>query len=223
MARFSRMEVLTAMVEVGLVPVFYNGDLETAKKIVAACADGGVRCVEFVNRGDLGYEIFSALVKWAAAEKPEVILGAGSVLDGETAALFINSGANFIVGPNLSEAAAVVCNRRMIPYSPGCGSATEIVRAQELGVEIVKVFPGGQVGGPAFIKAVKGPMPWTKAMPTGGVSPTPDNVTAWIEAGAVCLGMGSKLVRKDLVAAGDWAGITKNVADCIALIKKARG
>lgn len=222
MARYTRLEVLNTTLEIGLVPVFYNPDIETAKSIVKACLAGGARVLEFVNRGDLAYKVFVELVEFTARETPEVILGAGSIIEAPTASLYINSGANFIVGPNLNPEVARLCNRRKVAYSPGCGSVTEISNAEELGVEIVKVFPGGQVGGPAFVKAAKGPLPWTRIMPTGGVAPTAESVGEWIKAGAAVLGMGSKLVAKDLVAAGDWAGITKNVADCIKLIKEAR-
>jgi 2-dehydro-3-deoxyphosphogluconate aldolase/(4S)-4-hydroxy-2-oxoglutarate aldolase len=223
MARFDRMTVLNAMLGTGLVPVFYNGDVEVAKKIVAACAEGGARIVEFTNRGDRAWNVFSELIAWAEGAQPDIILGVGSVVDAPTAVLYIASGANFVVGPMLNPEVARLCNRRKVAYSPGCGSVSEVSEAEELGVEIVKVFPGGLVGGPAFIKAVRGPMPWTRIMPTGGVDATEESVKAWIGAGAACLGMGSKLVRKDLVAAGDFDAIRDNVRQVLAWIKEARG
>ncbi len=222
MARFARMEVLSAMYEIGLVPVFYHQDVETAKNIVKACVDGGARLVEFTNRGDRAYQVFSRLVEHFDGLESDAILGVGSVLDPGTAALYLNNGANFVVGPILNKDVAKICNRRKIAYSPGCGSATEISEAEELGVEIVKVFPGGQVGGPAFIKAVMGPMPWTRIMPTGGVSPTRESITDWVKSGAACLGIGSKLIVKDLVAQNDWDGIRSKVAECLRLIREAR-
>jgi 2-dehydro-3-deoxyphosphogluconate aldolase/(4S)-4-hydroxy-2-oxoglutarate aldolase len=222
MARFDRMTVLNTMLETGLVPVFYNGDIGVAKKIVTACAKGGARIVEFTNRGDRAWNVFSELIAWAEDAQPDIILGVGSVVDAPTAALYISSGTNFVVGPILNPEIARLCNRRKVAYSPGCGTASEVSEAEELGVEIVKVFPGGLVGGPAFIKAVRGPMPWTRIMPTGGVAATEENVKGWIEAGAACLGMGSKLVRKDLVAAGDFDAIRDNVARVLAWIQEAR-
>jgi 2-dehydro-3-deoxyphosphogluconate aldolase/(4S)-4-hydroxy-2-oxoglutarate aldolase len=222
MARFDRMTVLNAMLETGLVPVFYNGDAEVAKKIVTACAEGGARVVEFTNRGDRAWNVFSELIAWIEGVQPGVILGVGSVVDAPTAALYISSGANFVVGPILNSEIARLCNRRKVAYSPGCGTASEISEAEELGVEIVKVFPGGLVGGPAFIKAVRGPMGWTRIMPTGGVDATEENVKGWIKAGAACLGMGSKLIRKDLVAAGNFDAIRENVARVLAWIQEAR-
>jgi 2-dehydro-3-deoxyphosphogluconate aldolase/(4S)-4-hydroxy-2-oxoglutarate aldolase len=223
MARYDRMTVLNTMLETGMVPVFYNGDLEVAKRIVAACADGGATVVEFTNRGDRAWNVFTALVEWAEQACPSAILGVGSVVDVPTAALYISSGANFVVGPILNPEVARLCNRRKIAYSPGCGTASEISEAEEMGVEIVKVFPGGLVGGPAFIKSVRGPMPWTRIMPTGGVDATEkENIQAWIRAGAACLGIGSKLIRKDLVVAGDFDTIRDNVRQTLAWIDEAR-
>ncbi|MFW6189235.1 MAG: bifunctional 4-hydroxy-2-oxoglutarate aldolase/2-dehydro-3-deoxy-phosphogluconate aldolase [Planctomycetota bacterium] len=222
MARFDRLTVLNAMVETGLVPVFYNGDLEVAKQIVTACAAGGARVVEFTNRGDRAVDVFTDLIAWADEACPEVILGVGSVIEAPTGGLYIAAGANFVVGPVMNRELARLCNRRQIAYSPGCGSVTEISDAQELGCEIVKVFPGTQVGGPDFIRAVRGPMPWTRLMPTGGVSAEEGNVKGWIRAGAACLGMGSKLVRKDLVAAGDFDGVIENVRNVLRWISEVR-
>lgn len=195
---------------------------EAAKNIVSACAEGGARVVEFTSRGDRACRIFSELVSHFDGQPSEVILGVGSVLDPATAALYINCGANFVVGPVLNREVAKVCNRRKISYSPGCGSATEISDAEELGVEIVKVFPGGQVGGPAFVKAVLGPMPWSRLMPTGGVSASRESISEWIGAGAACLGIGSKLITKELVARGDWGALKDKVAECLSYIKEAR-
>jgi len=222
MARFKRLEVLNAMVETGLMPVFYNPDIELAKKIVNACADGGARVVEFTNRGDQAYLVFTELVRHFAETRPEVILGVGSVIDPGTAALYISCGANFVVGPVLNAEVARVCNRRKIAYSPGCGSASEVSTAEELGVEICKVFPGSQVGGPAFVKAIRGPCPWTSIMPTGGVDATKESIDAWFNAGVTCVGMGSKLITKEFVAAGDFEGITRKVAQVFQWIQEVR-
>ena len=223
MARHSRLEVLTAMKRTGLVPVFYNSDFETAKSIVAACADGGAECVEFTNRGDRAVNVFIKLAEYRDSQKPDIILGVGSVCDAPTAAMYISAGADFIVGPVLDEETAKICNGRKIPYSPGCGSVTEIQKAHIFGVEIVKIFPGDSVGGANFVKAVRGPCPWTEIMPTGGVSPTKESLKEWFDAGIACAGMGSKLITKELVAAKDWAGITKKVSQTIQLIKQIRG
>jgi len=222
MARFRRLEVLNRMIESGLVPVFYHQDLEVAKKIAKAVGDGGSWVLEFTNRGDYAYTLFSELAKWCGGEIPKLILGAGSVLDPGTAALYINNGANFIVGPVLNPEVAKICNRKKIPYLPGCGSVSEISQAEEFGVEICKVFPGAEVGGPGFVKNVLAPMPWSLVMPTGGVERTKASIEKWFRAGVACVGMGSNLIAKELVAAGDFETISNNTAEVLQWIKEAR-
>jgi 2-dehydro-3-deoxyphosphogluconate aldolase / (4S)-4-hydroxy-2-oxoglutarate aldolase len=208
------------MIETGLVPVFYNPDVDTAKKIIDACLAGGARVIEFTNRGDFAVNVFSSLRQHYAKSNPELIMGVGSVVDAPTAALYIANGADFVVGPILNPEVAKLCNRRKIPYSPGCGSASEISLAEELGVEIVKVFPGSSVGGPNFAKSVIGPCPWTRIMPTGGVDATEDSIRTWFEAGVSCVGMGSKLITKTAVAEGDFASITTKCQQVLAWIKQ---
>lgn len=220
MARFSRIDVALKMKETGLVPVFYNADAEVCKRVVKACYDGGVRLFEFTNRGDFATLVFAELNKWAQQECPEMIMGVGSVVDEGTAAMYIALGANFIVSPLVDEATARVCNKRKIAWSPGCGTVTEIGRAHELGAEVVKIFPGSEVGGPGFVKAVKGPMPWTSIMPTGGVSPTEENLKAWFEAGVTCVGMGSKLFPKEVLANENYSYITQKCEEALKIIDK---
>jgi len=223
MARFSRVQVWSTMEELGLVPLFYHPDVGTAIRIVEALAAGGARVIEFTNRGDRAFEVFRELIVHVEKSTPEVILGAGSVLDVPTAGLYINLGANFIVGSVTNPEVAKLCNRRKVVYCPGCGTASEVSYAEELGVEIVKVFPGSQLGGPGFVKAILAPCPWAKIMPTGGVDASYENLKAWFDAGVTCVGMGSKLVRKDLVAAQDWEGLTRLTAQCLEWIRQARG
>lgn len=221
MAKTSRLKVLTEMIGTGLVPLFYHNDVEVAARIVEACLEGGVRCIEFTNRGDRANLVFQALIERFEGDD-RLILGVGSVMDAPTAALYIQLGADFVVSPVLNPEMARVCNRRKIPFSPGCATTSEISAAEELGVEIVKIFPGTQVGGPAFVKAIRAPMPWTYLMPTGGVSPTEENLRAWFEAGVACVGMGSKLIRKDLVEAGNFDEITRMTAQALAWIRGIR-
>jgi len=222
MARFSRIEVALKMKETGMIPVFYHADVETAKQVLKACYDGGVRVFEYINRGDFAHEVFAGLNKWAASALPDVILGVGSVVDAGTASLYIQLGANFVVSPVLKEDMAIVCNRRKIAWCPGCGTLNEISRAEELGAEIVKIFPGASVGGPKFVAAIKGPCPWTSIMPTGGVEPTEENLKAWFDAGVACVGMGSNLFPKEVIAAKDWAKITDLCRQTLEIIKKVR-
>ena len=222
MARFNKVQVIQAMHDTGMVPVFYNSDLEICKQVISACYKGGVRVFEFTNRGDFAHEIFGELAKWAAAACPEMILGAGTVIDAPTAALYMQLGANFIVGPNFNAEIATVCNRRLVPYSPGCGSVSEISNAQAAGCDVTKVFPAGNVGGPSFVKNVMAPLRWSNIMVTGAVSPEEDNRTAWIKSGVLCVGMGSKLFPKDVIAQGNWQAITDKCVEALGYIAKAR-
>lgn len=204
-----------------MVPVFYHKDLEVAKAVVKACYEGGVRAFEFTNRGDFAHEIFGELVKFAAKECPELALGVGSIVDPGTASLYMQLGACFVVGPLFNPEVAKVCNRRQVPYTPGCGSISEVGFAQETGCELCKVFPG-DVLGPKFVKGLLAPMPWSKLMVTGGVEPTEENLSAWFKAGVYCVGMGSKLFPKDVVASGDWNAIKEKCAACFDTISKLR-
>lgn len=222
MARFSKMQVLQAMKETGLVPVFYDRDIETAKQVVKACYDGGIRVFEFTNRGDFAHEVFGELAKYAACECPDLILGIGSIVDPATAALYLQLGANFVVGPLFNPEIAKVCNRRLVPYTPGCGSVSEIGFAQEAGCDLCKVFPAGNVGGPSFVKNVKAPMPWSMLMATGAVESTDENLSGWFKAGVACVGMGSNLFPKEAIATGNWAQIASLCRDTLSIIQKYR-
>ena len=222
MSRFARLDVLNAIMAQGLVPVFYSPNLEVAKQVVAACHRGGGRLFEFTNRGDYAPYVFLELSRWAAQECPDMMLGAGSVVDAPTAALYVAAGASFVVGPNLNPEVARFCNRRKVAYSPGCATASDIATAEELGVEIVKIFPGETIGGPEFVKSIMAPCPWTRIMPTGGVEPTAQSIDAWFKAGVAAVGIGSKLISKAAVDAGDWDSIQQTVAKTLALIFNAR-
>jgi len=219
MAAKDRLSVLLAMMDQGVIPVFYDPDVEVCKNVIQACANGGAKCIEFTNRGDFASHVFLEVTRHFAKADPSVIMGVGSVVDAPTAGIYIANGARFVVGPLLNPDVAKVCNRRGIPYSPGCGSASEIGFAQELGCEIVKVFPGSSVGGPDFVKSVMAPMPWTRIMPTGGVEATEQSLRQWFGAGIVACGIGSNLVTKKLLDAKDYAGIEQNVRTTVQLVK----
>lgn len=222
MAKYNRIQVASVMQETGLVTVFYNANVEACKKVLKACYDGGARVFEFTNRGDFAHEVFAELNKYALSELPGMILGVGSVVDGATASLYIQLGANFIVSPVLKEDMAIACNRRKVLWAPGCGSLNEISRAEELGAEIVKIFPAKQVGGPDFVKAVKAPCPWSSIMPTGGVEPEEENLRKWFDAGVVCVGMGSNLVSNDVIKNNSYEDLAKKVKEVLDIIKKVR-
>lgn len=221
MAKYNKLQVLTTMKETGIVPVFYNSSLEVSKNVLKACYEGGIRAFEFANRGDFAQEVFGELVKYANAELPGMIVGIGSVVDPGTAALYIQLGANFVVGPLFNPAIAPICNRRLIPYCPGCGSVTEVGMAQEAGCDVCKVFPG-DVLGPKFVKGLRAPMPWSQLMVTGGVKPEKENLEGWFKAGVTCVGMGSNLFPKDAIAAGNWAEITRLSQEAIDIVKSIK-
>tara|TARA_R110002051_G_scaffold177199_1_gene247115 strand:- start:848 stop:1516 length:669 start_codon:yes stop_codon:yes gene_type:complete len=221
MAQYTRIEVAAIMKETGMVPLFYHSDIALGKKVLKACYDGGARLMEFTARGDFAFEVFSALNKFAVKELPGMILGVGSITDAAAASLYMQIGANFIVTPSLREDIAIACNRRKVLWSPGCGSLTEINNAEELGCEIVKLFPGSTYG-PSFVKAIKGPQPWTSIMPTGGVTTEVSNLKAWFDAGVTCVGLGSQLISKKILTNGDFDGLENTVRATLGSIIKLR-
>ena len=221
MATFTRLQVAQTMTDTGMVPLFYHPDPAVGKAVLRACYAGGARLLEFTNRGDFAHEVFRELSQYCRQELPEMILGVGSVTDAGTAALYLQLGANFVVTPVLREDIAIACNRRKVLWSAGCASLTEIARAEELGCEIVKLFPGS-VYGPGFVRAIKGPQPWTSIMPTGGVAPTEDNLRGWFTAGVTCVGMGSKLISQEIITRGDYAKLEQDTRAALEVIQRVR-
>jgi 2-dehydro-3-deoxyphosphogluconate aldolase / (4S)-4-hydroxy-2-oxoglutarate aldolase len=219
MAKYSRIETILKIKDAGIVPIFYHRDPEICKGVIKSCFEAGLKVFEFTNRGDFAHELFSELNRWAEKQTPGMIMGAGTIVDEATAALYIQCGANFIVSPIMNIDMAKVCNRRKILWIPGCGSLTEINQAEEMGAEIVKIFPGLAAGGPDFIRAVKGPCPWSSIMPTGGVEATMENMGEWFSSGATCVGIGSNLFTKDLVTGKDWKRLTKRIAAAVKMVK----
>ena len=209
------------MMELRMVPLFYHSDFQVAKNILQACYNGGARLIEFTNRGDFAIEVFSKLIKFASKELPGMIVGIGSVTDSAAASQYMLLGANFVVTPVLREDIATVCNRRKVLWIPGCGSLSEIAKAEEMGCELIKLFPGN-VYGPDFIKSVKAPQPWSSIMPTGGVSIEQSNLLGWFKAGADCVGLGSKLISKEILINQDFKKLEKNVLDTLQFIQKIK-
>lgn len=222
---FSKMEVLRAIFDTGLVPVFYHSDPAfTLLQAIKALVAGGCQVMELPVLQNGSLEVLREIVKNCARE-PEaetMAIGAGSVIDPETAAHCINSGASFISGPLFSPDVARVCNRHKIPYVPGCSVAADIMAAHEAGCDIVKTFPGGgAVNGPSFIRTVMDVMPWSRILATG-IKPNAPNVKAWMQAGAVGLCV-SELSEKDPVRPSDWATeATPAATELLTLIKNNR-
>jgi 2-dehydro-3-deoxyphosphogluconate aldolase/(4S)-4-hydroxy-2-oxoglutarate aldolase len=211
MARYDRLTVYNTMVKAGLIPLFYEPNVETACKIAEACAAGGAPVLEFTNRGEKALPVFIELNIFIQKANLPVILGVGSVVDAPTAALFIAYGANFVVGPVFNPEISRLCHRRKIAYIPGCATASEISNAEEAGAEIVKIHPASNLGGPAFLKALLAPMPWSKIMASGGVEPVREDVQAWFKAGAACVGMGGSLMHKEWISSGNYDAIRDTV------------
>ena len=221
MAQFNRVQVINEMTESGMVPLFYHHDIVVAKAVLKSCYDGGSRLMEFTNRGDFALEIFIDLIKYSITELPGMIIGVGSVTDAAAASQYMLHGANFIVTPVFREDIAIVCNRRKVLWSAGCGSLTEIAKAEEMGCELVKLFPGN-IYGPGFVKAIKGPHPWTSIMPTGGVTIEEGNLRDWFDSGITCVGLGSKLISEEILIKKEYNILKNRVAKTISLINKIR-
>jgi 2-dehydro-3-deoxyphosphogluconate aldolase/(4S)-4-hydroxy-2-oxoglutarate aldolase len=221
MSKYTRIEVVLEMQNLGLIPVFYHSNVNLCKKVIKACYDGGARVFEFTNRGDFAFEVFEELIKYCKDKLPGMIIGVGSIVDASTCAHFIERGADFIVSPVFKKDIAILCNRRKLLWIPGCGTLTEISQAEELGCEIIKIFPGS-VYGPDFVRAIKGPCPWTNIMPTGGVTISKRNLEEWFEAGVSCVGIGSKLISSDILLKKDFSLLSERVASTLNLIRNAR-
>lgn len=217
-----RLDIALKIRESGAIPLFYHPDADVMKKVISACYRGGMRIFEFTNRGEMAHELFAELVKWSRTELPGLVLGVGTVVEAGTCSLYIQLGAKFIVSPLLNEEMARVCNRRKVLWIPGCATASEIGRAEELGAEIVKLFPGPTVGGADFLKAYLGPCPWSSIMPSGGVSPTLENLKTWFDAGAFCVGLGSQLITKEIIAEGDYKKLEQTAREAMGIITNLR-
>ncbi len=199
-----------------------NADIGVTKEVARRLVAGGISTIEFTNRGDGAVRVFAELIGWARAELPELVVGVGTVTQAPTAGHVIDIGANFVFAPNLVPDVAAVCNERNIPYVPGCGTLSEIQAAYRLGCDMVKLFPADAIGGPSYLAAVRAPCPWVRAVPTGGVEPTVESLKSWYDAGAPAVGMGSKLLTKELIARGDWDGLERKVAETVAAVAAAR-
>ena len=218
----TKREIIAAIRGDGLVPVFWHADLDVAKEVARAVAKGGLATFEFTVRGAGAAVVASRLIAWARSHLPDLAVGVGTVMDGTTAAQLVSEGAAYVFAPSFSAEVAAVCHRDSVLYVPGCGTVTEIQTAYGAGCEMVKLFPAGAIGGPAFLAAARAPCPWIEAIPTGGVEPTVESLKGWYGAGAPAVGMGSRLFTKSTVNARDWPEITRTVAAAVETVKAAR-
>ena len=203
--------------------VFFNHEeLHICQKVVRACYEGGVRIFEFTCRKENAAAVFAELCPWASQQFPDLVFGAGTIYDAKDAEAYIKKGAEFIVSPAIDEGTAEICKQKDIAWIPGCLTPTEIYRAERMGALIIKVFPIVATGGPDYIRAMHGPSPLTRFMPTGQLKPTEESLKPWLEAGAYCVGLGSGLVSREILESGNFIILTKLCEDTLQIIYNHR-
>jgi len=215
----NKIKIQNYMGNAGLIPVFYHPDCEIVKKVIKACYEGGCKVFEYTDRGEKAKANFPHLKKFMIENCNDMILGIGSVLNAQQAAEFIKLGADFIVSPVLDEETGEWCFKNNIYWIPGCGTLSECARALRLGADVIKIFPGNVLGS-GFVKAVLGPMPKLKLMPTGGVEPTEKSISEWFQAGVVCVGMGSRLIPKVMIEKDNYEDLTSKIQQLFIWINK---
>lgn len=203
------------------LPLFTCGDAETGMEVLGALDSAGLRVVEFTNRTPAALDVFAEMVRRAATVHPDLILGAGTILDLAQARAFHTAGAAFLVAPHLDEEVGAWCAAEDLAWCPGTGTVTEMVRADRLGAAVIKVFPADALGGPAFLKAVRGPCPHLRLMPSSGVTTDPTNLAGWFAAGAHCVGIGSQLIDPKAVAAGRYLDLAARARALVAALPGA--
>lgn len=203
-----------------LIPVFNHSDPETSKQVLKACYDAGLRLFEFTNRGSNAFEVFKELAVYSQ-QFEGLVLGVGTIFGKADAVKFHDHGARFVVSPALVPEMAVINNMDELLWIPGCGTVSEVYRAHSLGAKLIKVFPGNVLG-PEFVKSVKDVLPAVRLMPTGGVSPSRENLSAWFEAGVSCVGMGSQLIPRKLLAEGNVDVLREHIREALAMVRAVR-
>ncbi|WP_426058841.1 bifunctional 4-hydroxy-2-oxoglutarate aldolase/2-dehydro-3-deoxy-phosphogluconate aldolase [Hymenobacter sp. B1770] len=213
MPRHTPAATLATLLRHPVVPVFYHADAAYAQRIVQACYTGGIRVFEFVNRGEQAMTVFEQLQGFVQQQCPDMVLGIGTIYKAQEAEEFIAAGAEFVVQPLATAEVAEVCRAHDIPWLPGAMTPTEIYNASQQGAAVVKIFPGNVVG-PDYVKALRGPMPETKLMVTGGVEPTRESLSAWFGAGVNAVGMGSQLFKN----ADDTDALAARIAELMQIV-----
>ncbi len=216
-----RDEIIARLAAQRALPLFTCSDAGAGMKVLGALDGAGLRVVEFTNRSALALDVFAELVRRAATAFPAMILGAGTILDVAQAKAFHAAGAAFLVAPHLDEEVGKWCAGRDLAWCPGTGTVTEMIRADRLGAAVIKVFPADALGGPAFLKAVRGPCPDLRLMPSSGVTSDPENLAGWFAAGAHCVGIGSQLIDPKDVAAGRFDDLAARARALVAALPGA--
>jgi 2-dehydro-3-deoxyphosphogluconate aldolase / (4S)-4-hydroxy-2-oxoglutarate aldolase len=217
---FSKQQIINTMKGTGIVPLFTHDDPEDAQQVLEAAYRGGIKVFEFTNRRKNSFEVFVHLLK-VAKKYPDLMVGIGTIMDAATTKKFIEAGAHFIISPILKLEMAPVCHTNDRLWIPGCATLTEIVTAKENGAEIIKIFPGSVLG-PGFVSSIMPVVPDLQLMITGGVEPTEKSLSAWFNAGATCVGMGSQLFTKEILAQKDWPLLQNRVVEMLAIAKNIR-
>jgi 2-dehydro-3-deoxyphosphogluconate aldolase / (4S)-4-hydroxy-2-oxoglutarate aldolase len=214
MSKFKPIEVYEKMGAKKLLPLFNYADVDTCKSVMRACYNAGLRVFELTNRDEEAYNVFRQLVPFVENELPELSLGAGTILDADTAQKFIDAGADFIIAPNLEPLVGEVCIKNNIPWIPGCFSPSEMKTAYDLGATVIKLFPAGSVG-PTFVKHLKGPLPFLKIVVTGGVELDELSIAKWIDAGVFAIGIGSQLFSNQAILNKEYALLESRIKKII--------
>jgi len=222
MSRLTRSHVNQQIEEHAFIPLFNPSDAELTKSVLQAAYSGGVRVFELTNRADNALSIFKEIIPFVQQNLPELIIGAGTIMDEESAKAFYEAGAAFVISPILSKEVASYCEKNQICWIPGAATLTEIVNAHNLGADIVKIFPANYLGGPGFVEAIKAPCPWLRLMPTGGVDRSEENLRAWFKADVRCVGIGSQLFRKELLANNDFSTLEQDTRQVVEIIRKIK-
>ena len=213
--------IIKRIVEQGVLPLYFHPDATVSVEVLKALYAAGIRAVEYTNRGEAALDNFKLLKETRDKELPELLLGIGTIKRKKEAKAFIKAGADFIIAPGIIEEVAETVHKEEMIWIPGCMTTTEIIRAEDAGAKLIKLFPGNLLG-PSFVSAIKELFPDLYFMPTGGVEVSKENLTAWFKSGVVAVGMGSKLITKEILEKKDYEQLTNKTKEAIALVNEVR-
>jgi 2-dehydro-3-deoxyphosphogluconate aldolase/(4S)-4-hydroxy-2-oxoglutarate aldolase len=215
-------KVTNTIVDQGMLPLYFNSDLEVSISVLRAIYKAGIKAVEYTNRGEAALNNFKALLEIRDQEMPGMLLGIGTIKNLGQAMDYKDAGADFFVSPGFVKEVAEYALRHHLLYAPGCMTPTEIIAAENAGLKFIKLFPGNMLG-PEYVSTIKDVFPKLLFMPTGGVDTTKENLESWFKAGVCAVGMGSKLISKKLMEVKDYATIEADTIKVLTLIKEIKG